>query len=315
MTTIQLLTQLVLPIVLALMMLAMGLSLTLNDFRRIAKYPKAALLGISLQLLLLPLVAWCLILFIRLLIPLSEDLSGVLSSISSSESSQLLFLGLLILAACPGGATSNVISYLAGGDAALSISMTALVSLLVPFIIPVSLAYQFNWLGGDAIAVQLPLLKTVMQLVLVTVIPVLLGMVIRHYWTQRIIKWEPVISKVVGFIFVCLVLMLTVVQWPKLQEMGLSVGLVCLSLCLISMLLAYAMSGSCGFNRKVKKTLAIEVGFQNAGTGMFIAAVLLQNPNLALVPLMYGLVMNLPAFILIIINSCQAEPERQKANI
>ncbi len=307
MTTIQLLTQLVLPIVLALMMLAMGLSLTLNDFRRIANYPKAALLGISLQLLLLPLIAWCLILIIKSFIPLSSGLS--------SELSQLLFLGLIILAACPGGATSNVISYLAGGDAALSISMTALVSLLVPFIIPVSLAYQFSWLGGDAIVVQLPLLKTVMQLVLVTVVPVILGMVIRHYWTQSIINWEPVVSKVIGFIFVCLVLMLTLAQWPKLQEMGLSAGLICLSLCMISMLLAHAVSGFCGFNRKVKKTLAIEVGFQNAGTGMFIAAVLLQNPSLALVPLMYGLVMNLPAFILIIINSYQGEPKRQKANI
>ena len=311
MTTIQLLTQLVLPIVLALMMLAMGLSLTLNDFRRIGRYPKAALLGVSLQLLLLPLVAWCLILFIKQIIPLSEGFSSILSN----ELSQLLFLGLLILAACPGGATSNVISYLAGGDAALSISMTALVSLLVPFIIPVSLAYQFSWLGGDAIAVQLPLLKTVMQLVLVTVIPVLLGMVIRHYWTQKIIKWEPVISKVIGFVFVCLVLMLTVVQWPKLQEMRLSVGLVCLSLCVISMLLAYAISGFFDFNSKIKKTLAIEVGFQNAGTGMFIAAVLLQSPSLALVPLMYGLVMNLPAFILIIINSYQTKPKAPSVDV
>ena len=304
MTTIQLLTQLVLPIVLALMMLAMGLSLALNDFRRIAKYPKAALLGISMQLLLLPLVAWCLILFIKSFLPLSGFLSN--------ELSQLLFFGLLILAACPGGATSNVISYLAGGDVALSISMTALVSLLVPFILPFSLAHQFSWLGSDAIAVQLPLLKTVMQLVLVTVIPVLLGMVIRHYWTQKIIKWEPVISKIIGFIFVCLILMLTVVQWPKLQEMGLSVGLVCLGLCVITMLLAYAISGFVSFGPKIKKTLAIEVGFQNAGTGMFIAAVLLQSPSLALVPLMYGLVMNLPAFILIIINSCQGEPKGQR---
>jgi len=307
MTTIQILTQLVLPIVLALMMLAMGLSLTLNDFRRIAKHPKAALLGISMQLLLLPLIAWCLVLLVKYLIPLS---GGV-----SNEWSQLMFFGLIILAVCPGGATSNVISYLAGGDAALSISMTALVSLLVPFIIPFSLAYQFSWLGGDAIAVQLPLLKTVMQLVLVTAVPVILGMVIRHYYTQSIIKWEPVVSKVVGFIFVCLVLMLTLAQWPKLQEMGLSAGFICLSLCIISMFLAYAVSGFFGFNTKVKKTLAIEVGFQNAGTGMFIAAVLLQNPSLALVPLMYGLVMNLPSFILIIINSCQVESKRQQASI
>lgn len=291
MTTIQILTQLLLPIVLALMMLAMGLTLTLNDFRRIARYPKAALLGIVLQLLLLPLIVWCLILITQFFIPLSSELS------------QLLFFGLLILAACPGGATSNVISYLAGGDVALSISMTALVSLLVPFVIPFSLAYQFSWLGDDVISLHLPFIKTVMQLLLVTAVPVILGMIVRHYWSSTIIKWEPVVGKVTGLIFICLILALIVVQWPKLQEMGAGVALLCLSLCIISMFIAYVVTGVMGFSYKVKKILAIEVGFQNAGTGMFIAAVLLDRPTLALVPLMYGLVMNLPAFMLIIINS------------
>lgn len=291
MTTIQLITQLMLPIVLGLMMLAMGLSLTLADFSRIARYPKAALLGIFMQLLLLPLIAWILILSIKSLIPLSPELS------------QLIFLGILILAACPGGATSNIISYLAGGDVALSISMTALVSILVPFVIPLSLAYQFSWLGEDAIALHLPFAKTVMQLLLVTVFPVLIGMLARHYWTESIVRLEPVIGKVIGFIFVCLILVLMIVQWPKLQEMGGGVMLVCLSLCVISMLVAYWVARFSGFSYKIKKTLAIEVGFQNAGTGMFIAAVLLERPDLALVPLMYGLIMNLPAFVLIVINS------------
>ncbi|MBL4798616.1 MAG: bile acid:sodium symporter family protein [Oleispira sp.] len=292
MTTIQILTQLVLPIVLALMMLAMGLSLTLNDFRRIIRYPKAALLGIVMQLLLLPLIAWSLILIIKTFIPLSLELS------------QLLFLGLLILAACPGGATSNVISYLAGGDVALSISMTAIVSLLVPFVIPISLAYQFSWLGmgGEVIALYLPFAKTVMPLLLVTVFPVVLGMTLRHYWTNAIIKWEPLVGKVTGLIFVCLILALIVVQWTKLQDMGIGIALLCLSLCTFSMLVAYAIAGFTGLQYKIKKTLVIEVGFQNAGTGMFIAAVLLDSPSLALVPLMYGLVMNLPALMLIVIN-------------
>ena len=293
MTTIQVLTQLLLPIVLGLMMLAMGLSLTLKDFHRIAVYPKTALVGIAMQLLLLPLIAWFLILIIKQFIPLSLELS------------ELLFFGLLILAACPGGATSNVISYLAGGDVALSISMTALVSILAPFVIPVSLGYQFSWLGmrEDVIALHLPFAKTAMQLLLVTVFPVILGMGIRHYWTNLIVRLEPMVGKITGFIFVCLIFSLIVVQWPKLQEMGIGVALLCLSLCVISMLLAYVLSRVLGFKSKVQKTLAIEVGFQNAGTGMFIAAVLLDRPSLALVPLMYGLVMNLPAFVLIVINS------------
>lgn len=291
MTFLEISTQFMLPFVLALMMLAMGLSLTLNDFHRIARYPKAAILGVVLQFLLLPLIAWGLIFVIQLLIPISEELS------------QLLFFGLVIIAACPGGASSNVISYLAGGDTALSISMTAVVSLLVPFIIPISLAYQFLWLGGDLIALQLPFAKTIMQLLLVTVLPVILGMIIRYYWTQFIIKWEFVIAKGTGVIFVCLILALIIVQWSKLLEMGFWVALLCLSLCVIAMFFAYIISKLMGFNIYIQKTLAIEVGFQNAGTGMFIAAVLLERPDLAIVPLMYGLVMNFPAFMLIALNN------------
>lgn len=291
MTTIQIITQLMLPIALGLMMLAMGLSLTFADFRRIAQYPKAAVLGILMQLLLLPLIAWVLILLIKIFIPLSSELA------------QLLFLGLIILAVCPGGATSNIISYLAGGDVALSISMTALVSIWVPLVVPLSLAYQFSWLGEDAIALHLPFAKTALQLLLVTVIPVFVGMVVRHYWTASIVKFEPLIGKLIGFLFVCLILVLMLVQWPKLQEMGAGIMLVCLSLCVIAMLFAYSIAKFLGFSYKVQKTLAIEVGFQNAGTGMYIAAVLLGRPDWALVPLMYGLVMNLPALVLIVINS------------
>ena len=291
MTTLEILTQFMLPLFLAFMMLAMGLSLTLNDFRRIARYPKTVILGITFQLVLLPLIAWALIFAIKLFIPVSLALS------------QLLFLGLVILAACPGGASSNVISYLAGGDAALSVSMTAVVSLVAPFIIPVSLAYQFLWLGGDVITLHLPFFKTLMQLLVVTAFPVILGMLIRHYWTQAIIKWEPFIAKVTGFAFVCLILVLIIVQWPKLLEMGIWVAVLCLSLCVIAMVIAYLISKALGFNASIQKTLAIEVGFQNAGTGMFIAAVLLDSPDLAVVPLMYGLVMNLPAFMLIALHS------------
>ena len=290
MTILEVLTQFMLPIVLACMMFAMGLSLTVNDFRRIARYPLAAMVGIVLQLLLLPMIAWALIFIITLFIPLSPALSS------------LLFLGLVILAACPGGATSNVISYLAGGDAALSISMTAVVSLLVPFLIPISLSYQFVWLGTEAVALQLPFIKTVMQLLLVTVLPVILAMVIRHYWTQSIIKWEPFIAKLIGGIFVCLIVTLVVMQWSMLVEMGIGVALLCLSLCLVSMLSAYVISRMMGFDLSIQKTLAIEVGFQNAGTGMFIAAVLLKDPGLAIVPLIYGLVMNLPALVLVAVH-------------
>ena len=284
----QILSQVILPLSLALMMFSLGLSLTVNDFRRIVISPRPALVGISMQLLLLPVIAGLLIVLVQLFMPLSHE----------------LIVGLLILAACPGGATSNIISHLSGGDGALSISMTAVVSFLVPFILPFSLALQLSW-WGDNIQVELSLIKTVLQLLSITVIPVLLAMTIRWYWPSRVIILEPFVRKLSGLIFLLLILSLMYVQLPKLQVIGMSVALLCLALCVCSMLSAYLLARWQRFDRKVIKTLSIEVGIQNAGTGMFIAAVVLNQPELALVPLMYGLVMNIPAFSIIAINLYQ----------
>jgi BASS family bile acid:Na+ symporter len=280
--------QVVLPISLALLMFSLGLSLTVNDFRRVVTSPRPVLVGISMQLLLLPVIAGLLIIIAQWFMPLPHE----------------LIVGLLILAACPGGATSNIISHLSGGDGALSISMTAVVSLLVPFILPFSLALQLSW-WGESLAVELQLLKTVMQLLLITVIPVLLAMILRWRWSSTVIKVEPSFRKVSGLLFVLLVLSMMIGQWPQLQVMGMGVAALCLALCLCSMLAAYLLARWQRFDRKVVKTLSIEVGIQNAGTGIFIAAVILNQPDLALVPLMYGLVMNIPAFSMIVFNLYQ----------
>lgn len=268
------------------MMFAIGLSLTPSDFKRIALFPKAAITGITMQLLLLPLIAWGLILFF-----------GIFTTIPA-----ILSFGLLILASCPGGATSNVISHLAGGEGALSISMTAVVSLLAPFLISVSLSYQLSWLGGEALNIELPIFKTIMQLILITVLPVLLAMTLRHRFPERVIALEPAFKKISGGIFIALVIALATSQWPQLKALGMEVVILCLSLCILAMLAAYLTAKIQGFDIPTQKTLMIEVGIQNSGTGMFIAAVLLNSHELALVSLLYGLLMNIPAFTLVAVN-------------
>ena len=282
----QIFVQILLPVMLAIMMFSMGLSLTLADFKRTAEYPELMISGVLMQLLLLPVLAWGLILFV-----------GLFYSVPT-----IIAFGILILAACPGGATSNVISHLSGGDSALSVSMTAIVSLLVPFIVPFSLAYQLSWLGGDSISIQLPIIKTVLQLMVVTIIPVLMAMLLRHYWSDKIIRIEPFFRQTSGIIFILLVFSLLIIQWPKLKEMGALAAGLCLALCLLAMATSYLIAKIQEFSPRVRKTLSIEVGIQNAGTGIFIAAVLLNNPELALIPLTYGLVMNIPALILIALN-------------
>ena len=282
---LQILTQLVLPISLALMMFSLGLSLSANDFRRIAVSPRPAIVGIVMQLLLLPLIAWILLIAVQWFMPISNE----------------LILGLIILAACPGGATSNIISHLSGGDGALSVSMTAVVSLLMPFILPLSLALQLAW-WDETLSVDFPVMKTVMQLLLITVIPVLLGMLTRGRWLVVVLRLEPTVRKLTALMFVLLVLFLMLEQWPQLNVLGFEVAALCLSLCLCSMFAAYLFARCLSFDNKVIKTLSIEVGVQNAGTGILIAIGVLNQPILALVPLMYGLVMNIPAFSLIAIN-------------
>ena len=290
----ELLSQIVLPISLALMMFAMGLSLTLADFRRVVKFPKAFVLGLSLQLLLLPLLAWLLIWAVGLVVTVPL----------------LLASGLIILAACPGGATSNIISHLSGGDGALSISMTAVVSLLAPFILPLLLTWQLGllelWVADphstastQTLTLQLPILKTLMQLMVVTVVPVLLAMLVRHHFQVWVAKHESFIRRSSTWLFLALILGLLLTNANKLMAMGWLVAFMCLSLCLLTMLLAFVLSRVVGVDKRTQTTLMIESGIQNAGTGMFIAAVLLQNPTLALIPLIYGLLMNLPAVVMI----------------
>ena len=282
----QLLSQVILPIALALMMFAMGLSLTLADFKRVVEYPKAFWLGICMQLFLLPLLAWGLLSLFGLLTPIPV----------------LVASGFIILAACPGGATSNIISHLAGGNGAMSISMTALVSLLVPFILPFSLGWQLSLLSegsGPDQALQLPIMKTLMQLLVVTVVPVLGAMWLRHKYSDWVLKHEPKVRRFSSLLFIALVLGLMISNWPKLISMGWLVGALSLCLCVLVMMLASYVSRLMKLDEKTQLTLMVETGIQNAGTGIFIAAGLLGNPQLALIPLVYGLLMNIPAIMLI----------------
>ena len=133
----------------------------------------------------------------------------------------------------------------------------------------------------------------------VTVLPVLLAMLVRHHYQGWVAKHETFIRRSSTWLFLALILGLLLTNANKLMAMGWLVAFMCLSLCLLTMLLAFVLSRVVGVDRRTQTTLMIESGIQNAGTGMFIAAVLLQNPSLALIPLIYGLLMNLPAVVMI----------------
>jgi BASS family bile acid:Na+ symporter len=272
----QLVSQVLLPVVLAAIMLGMGLGLRVKDFTHILNRPKASLIGFSLQLLLLPTLA----LIIILLLPLQPAAAA----------------GLFLVSLCPGGATSNLFSFIARGDLALSVTLTGVMSLLSPFILPLAFLGYIQ-LSGDALSqFSIPLIPAMKQLAIVTLLPVSLGMVIRHFapvWSQSA---QPIMKKVSTIAMILIVIALMATNLQVVKNM-LSINAVAvLLLATISLAIAYFIAGAAQLNPRTRRTIAIEVGIQNAGTAMMVALAILHKPELAFVPLMYGLLMNIPAF-------------------
>lgn len=272
----QLVSQVLLPVVLAAIMLGMGLGLKTEDFRRVITQPKASLLGFGLQILMLPALA----LVIIVILPLSPVAAA----------------GLFLVSLCPGGATSNLFSFIARGDVALSVTLTGIVSLLSPFLLPlVFLTYlQFN---GDTLReFAMPLQTIIKQLAAVTLVPVTLGMMIRYFapiWSENA---QPVLKKTSTFAMILIVLALMATNLRVMQNMISLNALAVLLLSTGSLLLAYMIAGRLKLTPQTQRTIAIEVGVQNAGTAMMVALAILHKPELAFIPLMYGLLMNIPAF-------------------
>ncbi|WP_108125150.1 bile acid:sodium symporter family protein [Saccharospirillum mangrovi] len=270
----QLLSQIILPAVLAFIMLAMGLGLSPRHFSAVLRAPAMPLLGLVLQLLLLPALALVVIAILGLDGPTAA--------------------GLFLLSLCPGGATSNLFAYLANGQVALSIALTAISSLLVPFTLPLLFGLYLAQSGSDATALQLPIGPTINQLLIVTFVPVLVGMAIRHWasaWADRLEPW----SKRLGTgLMLIVVLGLIVTNWPLLQDPIKALAVLMLSC--TAMLLSGWIAFRASRDAAIARTLAVEVGIQNAGTALLVAISLMHQPALAVVPLIYGVLMNVPGF-------------------
>jgi len=269
--------QIILPLVLGLVMLGMGLSLQIKDFKAVLKQSSDALLGFLLQLLLLPLLA----LLIINLLPLHPSAAA----------------GLFLLALCPGGATSNLFSFLAKGNLALSVCLTSLVSMLSPFILPVAFIGFIHFNGHvDEHAFALPLLPAMKKLFVVTLLPTVVGMSLRHFvneWAQSVL---PFIKKGSSIAMLLVVTALLLTNFTLLPALFSVEGIAVILLCSMSMLVAYFIAGQLNISEQNKKTIALEVGVQNAGTAMMISLSIMHQPALAMIPLMYGILMNIPAF-------------------
>lgn len=272
--------QVLLPLCLALIMFVMGTGLRWQSFIPLLHKPKAALVGVVAQLLLLPLIVWLLILALNL--------------------PPVIAAGLVLLACAPGGATSNLFSSLADGDLPLSIALTAIVSLLSPLWMPWVAQTQLAWLGYD-VAFKLSYQLIVLQLTLVTALPLVLGMALRKVCTNWVLAYEIRLKQLsIGLLMLMIISLITLNYTVLPSIFGLSALMVVL-LATLALSAGYTLSRLLGLSQAQSRTLSFETGVQNAGMAMMISFSFLQAPELGMVALLYGILMNIPAFIALFI--------------
>lgn len=284
-----------LPVALFVIMLGVGMTLKWADFRPILVHPKMLFIGLVGQLLMLPLLGWVIVLLF--------DLPPVYA------------VGLMILCFAPGGATSNMLTLLARGDTALSVSLTAISGLIIPFSLPLLtyLSLQ-NWMGEDA-ALQFPVIKSIAQIFVITVLPALIGIIISERFPDLSFKMRKPVKLVSILFMVFVVIGLVRANSTNLVEQLNLLGLPILLLATLAISMGYLLGRIGGLDASQQCTLGIEIGVQNAGTAILVAGGLLHNPMMALTALSYGVLMNVPAFILLIYRNRNLFSPRQTVRL
>lgn len=273
------LTAVLLPIGLAIVMLGMGLNLLPEDFQRVTRYPKAVSVGLVAQLLFLPIIGF----IIASVVPMQPEIA----------------VGLIILAICPGGPSSNLITYLAKGDVALSVTLTALSSAITVFTIPILANLTLRYFIGQNAAIALPIVQTMLQIFLITLVPVGLGMLIKQQFPDLAQPLEKVTNRLAIAILVIIISAIIVREWNRLPTFIAQVGIGVVLLNVISVLMGFWLGKLFKLKFAQRICIAIEVGIQNGTLAIAITAGLLNNPDLAVPAAIYSLFMYFAAILAI----------------
>ncbi|MEO0537912.1 MAG: bile acid:sodium symporter family protein [Cyanobacteria bacterium P01_A01_bin.123] len=267
------LTAIFLPLALFIIMLGMGLGLTLDDFKRILVEPKAVILGLIAQLVMLPIVGFLL----ASIFPLTPELA----------------VGVMILAACPGGPTSNLVTYLARGNVALSITLTAISSLITVFTIPLVVNLSMQTFLGEGTALRLSFLTTVIQIAVITIIPVALGMVLHHYAPRFAATVETWVKWLSLFFLTLIIVGLLLKERANVATFFVQVGGVTFTLVVCTMALGYAIATLAKLDHRSATAITVEVGIQNGTLAIAIASAptFLNTPSMAIPAAIYSLLM------------------------
>ena len=248
----------ILPLSLIFIMFSLGLGLKVQDFKNIMNNPKAFIIGIVNQMIVLPIVAFLIVIIFNL--PAN------------------LAVGIMILSCCPGGVTSNILTKLAKGDTALSISCTAVASLLTVITLPVIVGLSVTYfMGNNAPPINIILLGLTMFVV--STMPVLLGLYINTKFANISNSFAPISNKISSFLFVAIVIGALASEWTLFIDNVHSLGPAILSLICIMMLVGYNSSKLFGIVDRQASTISIESGIQNGTVGIAIGNIILSTPE------------------------------------
>ncbi len=263
-----------LPLSLAIIMFSLGLGLTLGDFKRVLTQPKAFTIGAISQVVILPVIA----LGIATLFNLPGELA----------------VGLMILSFSPGGVTTNILTKLAKGDVALSVTLTGVISLLSMVTVPLLVVWSVNHFLGSA-APQVNISKLAISMFAITAVPVFLGVLIRHFASGFAIKSEPVFSKIATLLFVIIVVAALAVNWDLFVTNLPTLGPAVVVLNIILLLIGWLLARGLGLSFTQAKTVAIETGIQNSTLGITVGSLIAEQatglPPFSLPSAVYGILM------------------------
>jgi BASS family bile acid:Na+ symporter len=240
-----------LPLALAFIMFSLGLGLISQDFIRVIKQPKDFFIGAFSQIIILPLVALLLV----LIWPLSPELA----------------VGVMLIAAAPGGATSNIITSFAKGDVALSVSLTAIISLLCVLTIPFIVLLSLNLLTDSSSIISISIFDFAFKIFLIVTIPVIIGMVFRNFFSNFSISFEPIAKKISSILFFIVLIGAILAQKNNIVEYFSQAGLVTLVLNILMMVISFYIAIFFNMGVAQRKTITVECGMQNGTLAIVIA--------------------------------------------
>ena len=267
------------PIALALIMLGLGLGLTVQDFLRILKQPKDFFIGFVCQLIVLPIIAFLLIKILNT--PLE------------------LALGVMIIAAAPGGVTSNVLTKFANGDVALSVSLTAIISLISIFTVPFIVFKSAELLNVSYISNNISMLGISLKMFLVVTLPVMIGMLIRKFATNFIINNTQNIQRISILLFVLVFIAIWIEEWDKIISFITRAGLIALILNVVMMTVGFYVAKVFASGMEQRKCISLECGLQNGTLAVFVSTQIFDNIVYMVPTAAYALIMFVTSIIFV----------------